>query len=253
MSTFEKKVAIITGGGSGIGRAAAEELARRGASVIVACRTAKNGQAVADAIQAAGATAAFVQTDVREEAQIRHLIEETIRLFGRLDMAFNNAGIEQPPLPLPEQPVELYQDIMDTNVKGVWLCMKHQIPAMLKNGGGAIVNTSSICGTIAFPKIPLYVASKHAVIGLTKSVALEYVRQNIRVNAILPGITEGTGFYDRSYGADPILTRWARSLHPLNRLATPQEIAAAAIYLLSPESSFITWQALPVDGGYTAS
>ena len=252
MKQFTNKVAIVTGGGSGIGKAAALELAAQGAAVVIANRNAQAGEQTVKEITDAGGTATFIQTDVSKEAQVKNLVEKTIATYGRLDLAFNNAGIEQPPMPLPEQSEALYQQVMDINVKGVWLCLKHQIPAMLVNGGGSIVNTSSFSGAIAFATIPLYVASKHAVVGLTKSVALEYAKNNIRVNAILPGSVEDTGTFERSFGGNQASIDWARSIHPIGRLATPKEIANAAVFLLSDQASFVTGHAMLIDGGYTA-
>lgn len=252
MKPFANKVAIITGGSSGIGKATALELAVQGASVAIAGRDETTGNKTVDEITAAGGKAIFIKTDVSQEHAVINLVNQTLETFGRLDIAFNNAGIEQPPMPLTEQSESLYQQVMDINVKGVWLCLKHQIPALLKTGGGAIVNTSSFSGTIAFATIPLYVASKHAVVGLTKAVALEYAQQNIRVNAILPGSVENTGTFERSFGGDTASIAWAKSIHPMGRLATPAEIAHAVIFMLSDQAGFLTGHSLIVDGGYTA-
>lgn len=252
MDQFKGKVAIVTGGSSGIGKATALELAGQGASVVIASRNNKSGNKVVQEITDQGGDAIFVKTDVTIEAQVINLVKETLDHYGRLDMAFNNAGLEQTPTSLPEQTEEAYAAIMDTNVKGVWLCLKHQIPAMVKNGGGAIVNMSSFSGAIAFAKIPLYVASKHAVVGLTKAVALEYAKSNVRINAILPGAVENTGTFERSFGGDQASIDWAKSVHPLGRLATPKEIAHAAVFLLSDKASFITGSSMVVDGGYVA-
>jgi NAD(P)-dependent dehydrogenase (short-subunit alcohol dehydrogenase family) len=252
MQQFINKVAIVTGGGSGIGKATALELASQGAAVVIANRNAQAGEQAVKEITDAGGKATFIQTDVSNEAQVKHLVEQTVKTYGRLDLAFNNAGVEQPPMPLPEQTEALYHQVMDINVKGVWLCCKYQIPAMLAHGGGSIVNTSSFSGTIAFATIPLYVASKHAVVGLTKSVALEYAKNNIRVNAILPGSVEDTGTFERSFGGNQATIDWAKSIHPIGRLATPKEIANAAVFLLSDQASFVTGHAMLIDGGYTA-
>jgi NAD(P)-dependent dehydrogenase (short-subunit alcohol dehydrogenase family) len=252
MERFRNKVAIITGGGSGIGKATALQLAIQGAAVVIANRNQEAGLQTVKEITDAGGIATFIQTDVSKEAQVKSLVEKTVAEYGRLDLAFNNAGVEQPPMPLTEQTEALYQQVMDINVKGVWLCMKHQIPAMLANGGGAIVNTSSFSGAIAFATIPLYVASKHAVVGLTKAVALEYAKNNIRVNAVLPGSVEDTGTFERSFGGNQASIDWAKSIHPIGRLASPKEIANAVVFLLSDEAGFVTGHPMLVDGGYTA-
>lgn len=249
---FRDKVAIVTGGSSGIGRATAIELAEEGARVVVAARNEQAGNKTVEEIVSKGGEATFIKTDVSIETQVASLVEKTMERYGRLDAVFNNAGIEQVPTPLPEQTEAMYGHVMDTNVKGVWLCMKYGIPAMLKSGGGSIVNTSSFSGTIAFAKIPLYVASKHAVIGLTKAVALEYAKSNIRVNAVLPGSVENTGTFERSFGGDQASIEWAKSIHPLGRLAAPEEIAHMVVFLLSDKASFITGSSVTIDGGYTA-
>lgn len=252
MKPFENKVAIITGGSSGIGKATALELAEQGASVVIASRSSHAGENVVSDISARGGKAVFIKTDVSSEEQVKNLVEKTLKAYGRLDLAFNNAGIEQSPMPLTEQTEALYKQVMDINVKGVWLCMKYQIPAMLETGGGAIVNTSSFSGTIAFATIPIYVASKHAVVGLTKAVALEYAKSNIRINAILPGSVENTGTFERSFGGDQASIDWAKSIHPIGRLAKPEEIANAVVFMLSEKSGFLTGHSMVIDGGYTA-
>src|SRR4029077_10399825 len=177
MSQFAGRVALVTGGNAGIGRAAAIEFAKHGAKVVVSGRREKEGHEVIAEIKALGGEAIFVRSDVSKESDVKAMIERTLATFGRLDFAFNNAGIEEALTPLPDQTEETYDRIMDINVKGVWLSLKHQIPAMLKTGGGAIVNNSSIAGLVGFAMAPVYVASKHAVIGLTKAVALEYAKQ----------------------------------------------------------------------------
>ena len=193
----------------------------------------------------------FVQTDVAQQAQVKNLVGRTLEQFGRLDFAFNNAGIEQEPKPLLEQDEESFDRIMDINVKGVWLSMKHEIPAMLKTGGGSIVNTSSALGMVAMPGVGIYVASKHAVIGLTKSAALEFGKQGIRVNAILPAAID-TDMVQRFVGGNPESRAQLTAMHPIGRIGKPEEIADAAIWLSSSKSSFVTGHSLLVDGGFTA-
>lgn len=252
MKQFDEKVAIVTGGGLGIGQATALAFAAEGALVIVANRNEREGLQTVNLIQKNGGKARFIKTDVTKEADVKSMAEQTLSAFGRLDYAFNNAGIEQPPMPLTEQSETLFDAVMNVNVKGVWLCMKHQIPAMLENGGGAIVNMSSFSGAIAFATIPIYVASKHAVVGLTKAVALEYARNGVRVNAVLPGAVGETGTLERSFGGNQEALDQIASIHPMGRLATKADVANAVIFLCSDKAAFITGQSILVDGGYTA-
>ncbi|HUE15969.1 MAG TPA: SDR family oxidoreductase [Planctomycetaceae bacterium] len=251
MSEFQGKVALVTGGTSGIGRAAAIAYAREGAKVVVAGRRAAEGEETVRLVRAQGREALFVPTDVAQEAQVKNLIGRTLEQFGRLDFAFNNAGIEHKPTPFLEQTVETYDQVMDINVKGVWLSMRHEIPAMLKSGGGAIVNTSSAFGVIAFPGVEIYVASKHAVIGLTKSAAVEFGKQGIRINAVLPAAIE-TDMYRRFVGENAESKAALTAMHPIGRIGTPEEIADTVIWLCSSRSSFVIGHSLLVDGGFTA-
>jgi len=251
MNEFQGKVALVTGGTSGIGRAAAVAYAREGAKVVVAGRRAAEGEETVRLVRAQGREALFVPTDVSLEAQVKNLIGRTLEQFGRLDFAFNNAGIEQVPTPFLEQTEETYDQVMDINVKGVWLSMRHEIPAMLKSGGGAIVNTSSGLGVIALAGVEIYVASKHAVIGLTKSAALEFGNQGIRINAVLPAVIE-TDMYRRSLGENREAKTAFAAQHPIVRVGTPEEIVDAVIWLSSSKSSFVTGHSLLVDGGFTA-
>ena len=178
------------------------------------------------------------------------MIEQTLATFGRLDFAFNNAGIEQVLTPLPDQTEEAYDQIMDINVKGVWLSLKHEIPAMLKTGGGAIVNNSSVAGLTGFARASVYVASKHAVTGLTRSVALEYAKQNVRVNAVAPAAIDTRMF--RDFATSPEVRQMLESAHPMGRIGQPEEIASTVLWLCSDSASFVTGQTFPIDGGYTA-
>ena len=250
MASLSGKVAIVTGGSSGIGKATAIAFAREGAKVVVASRREKEGQETVKQVQSAGSEGFFIKTDVSKETDVSAMVEKTIATYGHLDYAFNNAGIEQIPTPLVEQTEETFDQVMDINVKGVWLCMKHQIPQMLVSGGGAIVNMSSIAGMIGAPGLPIYVASKHAVLGLTKSVALEYAKEGIRINAVCPGMIE-TDLLDRVFANQEVKERLI-AMHPIGRVGKPEEIAEAVVWLCSDKASFVTGQSLPLDGGYVA-
>jgi NAD(P)-dependent dehydrogenase (short-subunit alcohol dehydrogenase family) len=251
VTTFSGKVAVVTGGTSGIGKAAVIALAQAGAKVVVAGRRQVEGEETIRLLQASSGEGFFVATDVSKEADVQTLIEKTMAHYGRLDIAFNNAGVDQETTPLPEQTEATYDRIMDINVKGVWLSLKHEIPAMLKNGGGAIVNTTSGLGLVGAAGVPIYVASKHAVEGLTKSVALEYAKLGIRVNAVSPGLIQ-TEMLDRTVETNTELMEYFKTTLPMGRIGTPQEVVNAVLWLCSDAASFVTGQSLTVDGGYTA-
>jgi NAD(P)-dependent dehydrogenase (short-subunit alcohol dehydrogenase family) len=250
---FENKVVLITGGTSGIGRATAVAFAREGAKVVVSGRRKAEGAETVALVEKAGGKGLFLQSDVSDEEQVKKLVATVVDHFGRLDIAFNNAGVEGV-APLTEATVEQYEKIFNINVKGVFLSMKYEIPAMLKTGGGSIVNTSSIAGTIGMPGAGIYIASKHAVNGLTKTAALEVAKQGIRVNAVSPAAIQ-TDMLDRFIGDEEAAQKKAyfAGLHPVGRIGTPEEIASAVLYLSSPGASFITGHDLLVDGGFTVA
>ena len=250
---LESKVALVTGATSGIGRAAtAIAFGREGAKVVLAGRREREGQDVAALIKKAGGEATFVRTDVASETEVAALVAKSVSTYGRLDVAFNNAGVEDQPALIHEQTLENYHRVMNANVLGVFLSLKHEIAAMLKNGGGAIVNDSSVAGLFGFPGTAIYVASKHAVIGLIKSAALEYATHGIRVNAVSPGGIE-TPMFDRfTGGAGAELQPEIAAMHPVGRTGQPEEVAEAVVWLCSDKASFVTAQSLAVDGGWTA-
>jgi NAD(P)-dependent dehydrogenase (short-subunit alcohol dehydrogenase family) len=244
----DQKVAIITGGSSGIGRATAVALAKEGVKVAVAARRTKEGEETMRLVKEAGGDGIFVRTDVASEKDVKLLVEKSVKQYNRLDYAFNNAGIEESPTPLVDQTSEVFDKIMNVNAKGVWLSMKYEIPEMIRTGGGAIVNTSSGTGVIGTPQMPIYTASKHAVLGLTKSAALEYAKSGIRINAIVPGIIE-TEMFERAAEDNKQTLESLESITPIGRTGDPQEIANAVVWLLSDKASFVLGHTLLVDGG----
>jgi len=253
--TFENKVVLITGGTTGIGRSTAIAFAKEGAKVVVSGRRKAEGAETVTLVEKAGGKGLFVQSDVSDEAQVKALVQTTLDHFGRLDIAFNNAGIEGTPAPLTEATVEQYQKVYDINVKGVFLSLKYEIPALLKSGGGSIVNTSSVAGHVGLPSMGLYVSTKHAVIGLTKVAALETAKQGIRINSVSPAGVE-TEMLQRFIGETSAETEQRKhfaAMHPIGRVGTPEEIASAVLYLSSPGASFITGQDIALDGGYLAT
>ena len=251
MKEFEGKVALVTGGGSGIGRATALAFAREGAKVVIADRNLQRGEETASMIRDAGGTASFRRTDVSVAADIEALVDFTKTTYDQLDLAFNNAGIEGDVKPIADQTEVNFDAVMNINVKGVWLSMKYEIPQMLRQGGGAIVNSSSVAGVVGFPGIGIYAASKHAVIGLTKTAALEYSGQGIRINAVNPAAID-TEMIDRL--ADGMNTKKSdlALLHPMGRIGLVEEVAEAVLWLCSSKASFVTGHSLMVDGGFTA-
>ncbi|OZY50109.1 SDR family oxidoreductase [Pseudomonas lundensis] len=249
--TFAGRVAVVTGAGAGIGRATALAFAEQGLTVVVSDVDVAGGEATVRQIETAGGTAVFVRCDVTQEADVQHLMEQTISAFGRLDYAFNNAGIEIERGRLADGTLDMFDAIMAVNVKGVWLCMKYQLPLMVAQGGGVIVNAASVAGLGAAPKMSIYAASKHAVIGLTKSAAIEYAKKKVRVNAVCPAVID-TDMFRRAYEADPRKADYAAAVHPVGRIGTVEEVASAVLYLCSEGAAFITGHALAVDGGAMA-
>ncbi len=245
---FSGKVALVTGGSSGMGQAAALAFAREGASVVVADTDVQGGEETVRRIQDAGSNAIFVLTDVSQATSVEALVATTVVTYGRLDYAFNNAGINEEHGPLTEGTEAEWDRILSINLKGVWLCMKYEIPAMLASGGGAIVNTASVVGLTGGRGFPAYVASKHGIIGLTKAAALDYGKDGIRVNTVCPG-TIYTPMYERRVGTDPQTTDRIISEIPLGRLGQPEDVAGAVIWLCSAAASFVTGHSLVVDGG----
>jgi len=246
---FKDKVALVTGGSFGIGRATAIAFARRGAKVVIA-DWMEDKETLA-AIQASGGEAIFVKCDVSKDADVKNMVDKAVSQFGRLDFAFNNAGVEGLSAPTHECSEENWDKTIDVNLKGVWLCLKYEIMQMLKNGGGAVVNNASIAGLVGFPNIPAYVASKHGVIGLTNNAALEYAKSKIRVNVVCPGVIK-TPMIDRFTGKSKEVEKQFESMEPVGRLGQAEEVAETVIWLCSDASSFVTGDAIPVDGGWTA-
>jgi NAD(P)-dependent dehydrogenase (short-subunit alcohol dehydrogenase family) len=247
----EGKIALVTGALTGIGRAAAIAFAQEGAKVVVSGRREKEGQELAAELQALGAEAIFIRTDVRNDDDVRKLVDQTLSRFGRLDIAVNNAGTEGTPGPVTDQTAESYAATFDTNVLGTLLSMKHELRAMLPKGSGSIVNVSSAYGSIGAAGASVYVASKHAVEGLTKSAALEVAGTGVRVNVVAPGTTD-TGMLTRFTSTDKNKATLVSTV-PLKRLATPEEIAHVIAFVASANASYMTGASIPVDGGMIAA
>jgi NAD(P)-dependent dehydrogenase (short-subunit alcohol dehydrogenase family) len=246
-NSFAGKVVLVTGGTSGIGKATAIAFVAAGAKVVVSGRREKEGTEVVRHIEKLGGDAAFIRTDIAKDGEVKAMVDFTVNKFGRLDIAFNNAGVEWKG-PLEQATEAEYRRVFDTNVWGVLNSMRHEIPFMLKNGGGAIVNTSSVAGHAGLAGTSVYIASKHAVEGLTKAAALEFAKQNIRINAVAPGPI-ATEMWDRFAGdaGDQVI-----SLIPAARVGAAEEIAAAVLYLASDAAKFTTGTSLVVDGGFIA-
>ncbi len=248
MRAFENKVIIVTGAGSGIGRATAIAFAKEGGKVIVSDIQEQNGLATVEAIKKEKGEAYFIKCDVSSEDQVKNLVDKTVERYGKLDCAYNNAGVEGLPYSTIECSTENWDKTININLKGVWLCMKYEIPAMLQYGKGSIVNCSSIAGLVGFESIPAYVASKHGVIGLTETAALEFAKKNIRVNAVCPGAIH-TPMLDRfTHGEEKTMAEQ----DPMGRVGRPEEIADSVLWLCSDKSSYVTGQSIAVDGGWVA-
>ena len=250
---LDGKVALVTGGSSGIGRATALAFAREGAKVVIADVNVEGGEETVRMIAEAGGEATFVETDVSKAAEVEHMVSRAVEVYGRLDCAFNNAGIEGTTLvPTADYTIAAWDQVIAVNLTGVWLCMKYEIPQMLKLGGGAIVNTSSVCGLVGcWIAGSAYTASKHGVVGLTRTAALEYAEQGIRVNVVCPGVIR-TQIIERMVEDDPELEAELAALQPIGRMGAADEIAEAVVWLCSDAAGFVTGHAMAVDGGYVA-
>lgn len=250
---FKNKVILITGSASGFGKALAEEFSKEGASLILSDINVQQGQAVADQINADGGKAVFTKCDVSQAEDVKNMVELGISAFGKLDIAINNAGIAGNNLRTKTHDFteEEFDKVMDINAKGVWLCMKYQLPHLLQNKGGIIINIASVAGLLAVPGNIAYAASKHAVIGMTKTAAIEYANKNIRVNAVCPAFTD-TAMVQNSIMQDQEFAQRLIMLNPMRRLGQPEEITAVIRFLCSEKNSFMNGQAIAVDGGLTA-
>jgi len=249
-NAFLDKVVLVTGAAEGIGEATARAFAAQGAKVVLADIN-QGGQEVAKSISGLGCQAVFHACDVSNSESVKALFSFIQDSFGRLDIAFNNAGIDIESGKLADGSEDVFDKIMDVNVKGVWLCMQYEIQTMLTTGGGVIVNTASVAGLGAAPKMSVYAASKHAVVGLTKSAAVEYAKKGIRVNAICPAVID-TNMYRRAVASDAKKALAIGAMHPIGRVGTVEEVVAAVLYLSSDTAGFTTGVTLPVDGGSTA-
>lgn len=250
MNGIDGGVALVSGAASGIGRATAQRFAEEGASVVAADIDVEGGEETVSQIESEGGEATFIKTDVTDESDLAAAVETAVDTYGSLDFAFNNAGIEGDQVSFSDQDNANWNRVLDINLNGVFFAMREEIPAMLESGGGAIVNTSSIAGILGFPNLSPYVASKHGVVGLTKTAAVEFSSDGLRVNAVLPGVIE-TPMVARSGEQDPEATEQTIAGIPASRLGQPEEIASAVVWLCSEDASYVTGQPLPVDGGYS--
>jgi NAD(P)-dependent dehydrogenase (short-subunit alcohol dehydrogenase family) len=247
---FDGKVALVTGAASGIGRATALAYAREGARVVVSDVDQAGGQETVALVEGGGGEAAFVRADVSQPADCEALVQQTVERYGRLDYACNNAGVGGEQLPTAEYPIEAWQQTININLSGVFYCMKYEIPAILESGGGAIVNMASVLGQVVFPQAVAYNSAKHGVLGLTKSAAVEYSAQGVRVNAVGPGFIETPMLAELKEDAE--VYQQIVALHPIGRLGQPEEVAELVVWLSSDKASFVTGAYYPVDGGYLA-
>jgi NAD(P)-dependent dehydrogenase (short-subunit alcohol dehydrogenase family) len=249
--SLEGKVALVTGGSSGIGRATARAFGREGASVAIADIKVADGNETVKLIKEAGGEAIFINADVRKAAEVETLVSKVVNTFGRLDCAFNNAGIGGENRPFIEATEEDWDDVIVTNLKGVWLCLKYEVAYMSKHGGGAIVNTASMGGVRGFVRNHAYTAAKHGVVGLTKGVMLEYAHTGIRVNCVCPA-TIDTPMVREMFKDDPTAIPWLQKRTPAGRIGNPEDVAEAVVWLCSDASLYVWGHALYVDGGYLA-
>ena len=251
MGQLDGKVALITGAGSGIGRASALAFAREGARVAVADIVVEGGEETVRMVQEAGGEAFFIKVDVANAADVEAMVNTVVDTYGRIDCAYNNAGIEGRLASTDAYPEDVFDKVIAINLTGVWLCMKYELPHMLKQGSGAIVNTASGAGLIGVAGMSAYVASKHGVVGLTKTAALEYAKSGIRVNAVCPGLIQ-TPMVERITAEQPQLGEALVAAEPIGRTGKPEEIAESAVWLCSDAASFVTGHAMSVDGGFVA-
>ena len=251
MGKLQGKVAIITGAASGIGKATAELFAAQGATLVLADWHGEAGAVLTDALQKQGAEAVFVQVDVSKTEDVKRMVRTAVEQYGRVDVIFNNAGIEGEQAPTAEATEENFDRVIDVNLKGVFLGMKYGIRQMLQNGGGVVVNNASVAGLVGFAGIPAYCAAKGGVVQLTKAAAMEYAAQNIRVNCVCPGVIM-TPMIERFTAGNPEAMDALKEMEPIGRLGTPEEIAQAVMFLASDAGSFVTGAAMPVDGGFVA-